>query len=210
MLLVVLKAFHLRFFDHSFFKEGHLLNILIIIKVSGWFLNSISLKVKYKVMIFQKQNFKNVAFLILMIVPLFITCTKDDNGVLFVDEELVPYFDRFIAEGASRGVTVDLVEAEIEGRIKDFLDVTVLGHCQQEPNEPKQIVVDSEYWNEATELEREFVVFHELGHCYLQKGHTDSGDGDGNCISIMQSGTGLCNNNYTEETREELIDELFQ
>jgi len=48
-----------------------------------------------------------------------------------------------------------------------------------------------------------------LGHCVLNREHLDDADNQGNCVSIMTSGTGSCHINYTIATRKNLLDELF-
>jgi hypothetical protein len=53
------------------------------------------------------------------------------------------------------------------------------------------------------------VVFHELGHCYLGRGHSEETHPNGVCKSIMRSGNGGCFDNYNSTTREAYLDELF-
>jgi hypothetical protein len=38
----------------------------------------------------------------------------------------------------------------------------------------RYIVIDSEYWEKSDSYEREALVFHELGHCVLDKDHNSS------------------------------------
>ncbi len=56
---------------------------------------------------------------------------------------------------------------------------------------------------------REFVVFHELGHCDLGRDHRDEAFDNGVCVSIMRSGLGDCRDYYHPRTREGYLDELF-
>ncbi len=65
------------------------------------------------------------------------------------------------------------------------------------------------YWLNASAMDKEFIVFHELGHCYLQREHLDTKDERGICTSIMSSGTSNCVRLYTNQNRSDLIDELF-
>jgi len=58
-------------------------------------------------------------------------------------------------------------------------------------------------------LIKELIVFHELGHCFLQRGHREDALPNGACVSIMRSGIEDCLDNYTSETRSFYIDELF-
>jgi len=137
------------------------------------------------------------------------SCNNNDLD-LFVDPSLQEYFDRFKVEGASRGVTVDYTESRIAGYLRVILSPGVIGQCAHSEKEENTVIIDKTYFNSATDLEKEFVVFHELGHCVLNREHLDDADNQGNCISIMTSGTGTCNINYTQATRKGLLDELFQ
>ena len=53
------------------------------------------------------------------------------------------------------------------------------------------------------------IVFHELGHCYLTRGHKDERKNNGTCASIMRSGKAACMDFYTSDNRKEYLDELF-
>ena len=76
-------------------------------------------------------------------------------------------------------------------------------------NFQKNILLDSQFWRRASEMEKEFLVFHELGHCYLGRSHLDEVAQNGNCQSMMNSGMGNCRINYNSQTRNEYLDELF-
>jgi len=144
---------------------------------------------------------------------LFIGCTKENNEnlvteELFVEEALTPYFERFVAEGKLRGLDIDLVEKRIEGFLINIEADNVVGQCTYSATSTRQVNIDSAYWNSATDLEKEFVVFHELGHCYLERTHADTQE-NRNCTSIMHSGTSGCRFNYNVSSRATYLDELF-
>ncbi len=126
-----------------------------------------------------------------------------------VDVGLWPYFQRFEEEALKRNIKVDLHEANITGYITDISNYKIRGQCSNSDNS-RQVTIDKPYWNTASELEKEFLVFHELGHCYLGRLHDESMDSKGNCLSIMRSGTGECKDIYTTATRKMLINELFE
>jgi hypothetical protein len=147
--------------------------------------------------------------LLLILVAVIGSCAKDEEPEFLIDAPLQEYFDRFKAEAALRGVEIDFALMMISGDIRLIGTQNVIGQCGHTEEEPNVVIVDKFYWDSASDLDREFLIFHELGHCALQRGHTDDSDGQGNCISIMSSGTGSCNINYTLETRTALIDELF-
>jgi len=70
--------------------------------------------------------------------------------------------------------------------------------------------IDATYWANATALEREFVIFHELGHCFLDRTHIDTKDVQGDCESMMHSGISGCQFRYTLASRVAYLDELFE
>ena len=137
------------------------------------------------------------------------SCAKDDEPQFLVDAPLQPYFDSFAAEAALRNVVIDYEALMISGDIRIIAAQNVIGQCVHTEKEPNTVIVDKFYWDDADDLEREFLVFHELGHCALNRGHIDDSDPQGDCVSMMTSGTGLCRINYTAATREALLDELF-
>ncbi len=157
-----------------------------------------------------KKNFRIpelAAFLTLLLI--FSGCAKDDGPQYFVDSSIRPYFERFEYEANLRNIRIDLDSMMISGDIRVINASNVIGQCGHTEAEPSVVIVDKFYWDSANDLEREFVVFHELGHCALFLGHNDNVDGSGYCASIMTSGTGACVINYTLATREKLLDELF-
>ncbi len=159
--------------------------------------------------IFYKISDWRTAILSVVIIFSGISCQKDEVIDLFIDSSLQEYFDRFAGEGALRNVVVDYEASKVSGYIRLITSPNVIGQCAHDPNQPGTVIIDRAYWNIATDLEREFLVFHELGHCLLNRDHLDDADNKGNCISIMTSGSSQCKINYNQSTRERLLDELF-
>ena len=85
----------------------------------------------------------------------------------------------------------------------------VLGVCVRNDDEPNRVAVDQEAWSTASQSIRELIVFHELGHCVLNREHLDD-EQDGVCVSIMTSSLDGCEISLEDEAvREEYLDELF-
>lgn len=131
------------------------------------------------------------------------------KGYPGVDEALWLYFERFEREAAARSVRVDLGNHNLGGRIVEIVDSEVAGDCHYDPDAPDRLRVDESFWLKASDRLREYVVFHELGHCALVRDHREDADAQGYCLSVMASGTGDCNEAYSPTTREALLDELF-
>ncbi|MEM9548245.1 MAG: hypothetical protein AAGA77_19845 [Bacteroidota bacterium] len=152
---------------------------------------------------------KNYLF-VLLAACLVSSCAHKVDGVR-LDEELEPFWILFEEEAAERGIVFDNGVEQIEGYLQNIVDNGVIGACRRNDGEGRNrsVFIDKPYWVTATQLEKEYVVFHELGHCFLLLDHDDTENDNGECVSIMASGLGNCRDNYNELTREELLDELF-
>lgn len=135
------------------------------------------------------------------------SCNKE-NSEPFIDEGLSSYFERFALEGALRGVEVDFESLHVEGFIRNTGEMYVVGQCSHTEESPNAVIIHPTLWLNATDEKKEQVIFHELGHCYLQRGHDDGKDENGRCKSIMHSSSDVCSLNYAEN-RTEYLDELF-
>ncbi|MCB0601157.1 MAG: hypothetical protein KDC28_08015 [Saprospiraceae bacterium] len=152
-------------------------------------------------------------FTFFLLLGVFISCHKDEVHV--IDARVQPYLDRFLTEGEIRGVDIDVDAFGLDARVENILSSSsnggrVLGYCDMAKSENHIVVFDAGYWSGATDLEKELLVFHELGHCLLGRQHDDSSNPDGTCLSIMHSGTGSCRNAYNLSTRSQYLDELFR
>jgi len=138
-----------------------------------------------------------------------ISCGEED--LLETHPEIQPYFDLFAEEAALRGIDVDYEAERIEGLLQEITATDVLGQCFRNVNRPRKVVIDLDTWNEADDATKQFLIFHELGHCFLDRGHRDTVDGDNNCVSIMHSTTQICPDFLlTDDNREFYLDELFE
>ena len=144
---------------------------------------------------------------ILIVIVIGMSCSKRDNSQ--VETELRYYFDLFNSEANDRGITFNMEELDISGYIEDIGNRGTLGQCESYSSGDHAVVIDQDFWERATDLEKEYVVFHELGHCVLDRDHNDEANDSGVCNSIMQSGSRTCRGIYNESTRSNLLDELF-
>jgi len=125
-----------------------------------------------------------------------------------VDSRLIPLFELFEYEARIRGYQFDLQELGITGVIDQIAENGVAGTCQY-GNHIAHVTVDESYWYNSTAARREMVVFHELGHCVLHRGHTEFSFSNGLCQSIMNSGTSGCHVAYNNTNRQYYLNELF-
>ena len=157
------------------------------------------------------SGFRSLRFsLLLGITALFITaCEPEFEVIHVVDAPLQNYFDRFVDEAAARGLDVLYATSQVNATIGEIDKPNVIGQCSWNQAHEHNIVLDQDYWRTANDMQREFLVFHELGHCVLGRDHVDDADANNHCISIMSSGTGDCRVVYSQNNRNRLLNELF-
>lgn len=145
------------------------------------------------------------AFSVFLLLASFLFTACEQEELIQVDDRLKPYFERFQQEALNRDFNLDFEDTE--GKIEELAGVG--GQCVHNTQLPDVVLIDLVFWTQADDFDKEFIVFHELGHCILNRGHLDSKNDDNSCVSIMHSGTAGCGFVYNEETREEYLDELF-
>jgi hypothetical protein len=134
---------------------------------------------------------------------------SDDEVLPTVVPELRPLYLSFEQAAADRGITINLTELGITGNIVELGDNSVLGLCRRSDTEPNRVAVDISAWINSSDSFRELIVFHELGHCVLDREHLDDQE-DGICQSIMHSGLTDCVVPLDDpDLREVYLDELF-
>ena len=148
--------------------------------------------------------------LLLLSVYLFSCFGGTEAGI---DPELREYVDRFNEEAKARNLDFEIRIAEIDVNLAEIFSNGVLGQCLNTEEGVDAVQIDRSYWESptTTDLDKEFVIFHELGHCVLERSHINTPDGSGTCTSIMYDGnSSSCMLDYNSDNREEMIDELFQ
>ena len=124
----------------------------------------------------------------------------------YIDSSLRVYLSRFTSEAEYRGVVVNTMHLTMQFDLDRGEPEDVVGTCDVYEAVPT-IKVDRAAWNEMPEGNREELVFHELGHCLLKRGHCDV-LADGKRLSIMSSR--IEDAGEYNKRREEYVDELFE
>jgi len=131
--------------------------------------------------------------------------------------DLSTFVDRFVAEAKARGLTLDLSAVDIAyvDEIK-FADGTI--PCGAgwtiHPNTGKRTILISKSvgcgWATLSDLKREQLFFHEIGHAFLNRTHDNSSLCDGTPVTLMNSMV-YANSDYDAEPakKEYYLDELF-
>lgn len=86
---------------------------------------------------------------------------------IYVQPELQPYVDRFTA---AYGRTL---EKTIEVKFDDLKDqpILILGECDGMGGERPRVLIRQGIWETYNDASRELIIFHELGHCELERHH---------------------------------------
>ena len=126
-----------------------------------------------------------------------------------VTDELSIHFENFEIEAAKRNLDINLSSLDLTAEIASIHEDNIAGTCSYSSHHGNHVVIDQEFWNQASFILREMVVFHELGHCVLAQGHREQTDAQGHCLSLMQSGTSGCRLLYNNTNRNYYLDELF-
>lgn len=147
---------------------------------------------------------------------LLTTCKEKDNAPSLpqVNDQFKEYVLRFISEAKARNVEVDVSTLKIES-VTQTIAYGGVNYCgftyTSLPAAPSvQIAMTSYCWNDQTDLNKEILIFHELGHALLRRSHDDAILSNGLKKSMMQSGSQF--DMYTEFTpllRTYYLDELF-
>lgn len=93
-----------------------------------------------------------------------------------VDPEFEPYVELFLEHANIPSINVDMYFNDQTGN--------VIGVCKKRGND-RNIEIDGDWWSTASDLDREILIFHELGHCVLDQGHRDFQLPDGCGGSVM-------------------------
>jgi hypothetical protein len=124
---------------------------------------------------------------------IFLIHCREENTlepIYDVHPDLQPMVDLFISEAAQRGVTIVIPNLILQ--YDTSLDEQVCGQCSSlgDPAKIQKVIrVNpdiSSCWEYAQELET--LVFHELGHCLLQRPHLQDTLPNGDPKSLMIEG----------------------
>lgn len=151
----------------------------------------------------------------LFLLVLIFSCTKEIATTIEVDPEFQPFVDSFIAEAAKRGIDIDFEETGLSLTFGE-VPANANGVCtglREGISSTHEIIIDLNRWKGDNEFEKERLIYHELGHCHLLRGHISDTLPNGEFASIMRgvppNGFGYRSFNMTGARREYYIDELF-
>lgn len=139
---------------------------------------------------------KNLIFLLIAISSVSCMSTIMDDDYSSIPPDVKPYVDDFFKIAHSKGLNINPVHLKVnlinnEGFVAGQANLS---------NETITINIKSTSWK----INPESVIFHELGHLYLHRGHDDS-EINGYQKSIMNTYSVM----YWNSVRQYYVDELF-
>lgn len=138
-----------------------------------------------------------VSFIVLL------TLTNCAGKVVKVDPEFLPYVRLFEEQGR---LVVDDIIMEFGDPTDGDGSKTNVGVCKIGFTKTPRVIIDPEFWENASNTQREIIVLHELGHCVLERGH-DYDKLDGCPMSVMYPY--LLSNYCYKSFKKAYLDELF-
>lgn len=123
---------------------------------------------------------------------------------LEIEPRLQEYIELFEIESINHKHPIQITNLVARFGSTTYLGEDVIGYCQL--SYPPLVVIDLEFWEGAELMERENLMFHELGHCVLNKDHNDELT-NGFPSSIMNSC--LMDSRMYELNRDFYLFELF-
>ena len=157
---------------------------------------------------------------LVLIAPVLNGCSNEEPAPqpeYKVEREFLPYFNSFLARANNYGYSWDLSEYGLTiqfGTENQFDTTSYIGYCSgMNTDYGHDVFIDPEYWEDANELDKERLIYHELGHCLLRREHRNKVLPNGEWASMMR-GRPLPENsffttNYSGKRRDYYIRELF-
>lgn len=137
----------------------------------------------------------------------FSSCAPiNHNYALNVPKSIMPYVLQFELQAVLHGRNLRITDLTIQ--LENEMPGDAIGLCYSGTNaaSPK-IVLAKWYWNMASKMEKEVLLFHELGHCVLHLEHNNETNIEGMPESIMHYS--VFDASYYEANRESYLKQLF-
>lgn len=111
---------------------------------------------------------------------LFAACNKNKDQ--YISAEFESYVDAFFSEARKRGENLHLSDYNLSIKLVEIEQSNIEGNCKN-----YKITIDKTHWELMDVHQRRLLVFHEMGHCILDRRHKNDITSMGLCKSIMRS-----------------------
>jgi hypothetical protein len=110
-----------------------------------------------------------VAFAIMLL-----GCSREHVKVVSIDPAFQGYVNDFVSDAATVGVHIVIDDLIVE--FTNQLTSETLGECQfGNANQTPIIIIDAQDWPGESTTYQKVVLYHELGHCILNRQHVFTG-----------------------------------
>lgn len=135
---------------------------------------------------------KRISYCFLLFFLIFFSCKEKEvlpmNGVIDIAPSFQPFVDDFIAEAALRGRNIDFSDTGLSIQFSPQ-PLGIAARCLEFGDDRRgshQIEFDENLWRVAAPERRAFLVFHELGHCELNRPHQNDQLPNEEWLTMMQ------------------------
>lgn len=97
--------------------------------------------------------------------------------------EFAPYVERFEQTALELGSPVQVMDLQI--RFGEVQKETENAVCEIRSGQTPVIIVNPLAWERLSEVDREALMFHEMGHCVLRRKHVQAETEEGVPVSLM-------------------------
>jgi hypothetical protein len=141
--------------------------------------------------------------LFILLITLHFSCTHEHSQ--HIPSEIRSYVDEFSSDAKDKGIDIDLKNFTLDVSFTSLPDAE--GRCYFDGN---KVQIDSNFWNRSNQIQRRFIVYHELGHCILDRRHDNTTLPNGECKSLMRGDVYNCSENLvSEKWWDYYLSELF-
>lgn len=164
------------------------------------------MKVYLMCKLFDRRFFLFFKYVVLIKAFFALSCTNE-KALGVIPSDFAPYVKQFFDEAKNAGINLKMHELDLNMRYGK-LDMSD-GLCV---NYSGIVTIDSVFWKNASETSRLWLIFHELGHCVLKRGHYNDKFSFGECKSIMRGIENgfLCSSNLLSPSwKRYYFNELF-
>ena len=155
------------------------------------------------------RNVYEIPIIFLLSLLCLLTMCTDDKELITgttVSSDFQVYVDRFISEAAKRGVNIDVsgLNVAYSDTLNYFCGYGVLN------SRKVQISNRSGCWSQQSDMNKEILLFHEMGHAILGRNHDNTKLPNGDFKTMMFAGNQFfLYSEDTPEKRKYYLDELF-
>lgn len=130
------------------------------------------------------------------------SCTYDHYHV--IPEEVEPYVNEFFQDARKNGLEINLEDFNIDISFSQLVNAS--GECNFNDG---IILIDSSAWSSFHPLQKRLIIYHELGHCILNRDHYDKTFFNGENVSYMRGTNNFSENLVGQKWHDYYLKELF-